>query len=179
MKETDYITVTGVLNRYTDFSMIPEETLNFASERGTFIHGACCAQALGVPWMKPIPEDFQGYIDSFKRWKDLHVVKVALAERRLYDHVYKYSGKIDLIVEMKTEGLVLVDLKTPVAFKKIWLWQIAAYENLARTTFPVRKGGTLQLSPDGAPAKMVWRGESPRDFGFFISALQIKRELGF
>jgi hypothetical protein len=175
----EYPTVTEVLKLFVDFSRIPENVLNLAAARGTLVHGVCCAHALGVPWLQEVPEEYSGYIESFKRWFSLQVVEVVLAEKRLYHPTYKYSGKLDLIVTMKTEGLVLVDLKTPVALNKIWRWQIAGYVDLAwANKYKVKKGGTLQLSPEGKPAKMVWSADHNRDFVFFLSCLNIHRELG-
>jgi len=175
----NYPTVTEILGRYTDFSRIPEDVLNLATERGNEVHARCCSLALGVPWLGSLNAAWDGYVESFRRWKDLQVVKVVLAEKRLYHPTYKYSGKLDLIVEMRTEGLVLVDLKTPVVLHKIWRWQIAGYVDLARSNkHKVKKGGTLQLSPEEKPAKMVWSEDHDRDFVFFLSCLNIHRELG-
>ena len=175
---SNYPSVTEILNRYTDFSMISAETVTAAADRGTLIHGVCCTIALGVPWMHEIPEGFEGYIQSFRRWFDLHVEEVLLAEKRLTHPAYLYTGKIDLIIKMKTEGVVLVDIKTPVALKKIWRWQIAGYCELAISNkFKIKKGGSLRLSPDGKPANMAWSKDYQADFLLFLSCLNIHREL--
>ena len=170
--------VTKVIELVSDFSMIAPDVLANAQDRGTIVHGVATAHAMKVPWMQPIPEAYGGFIQSFENWFDAQVVEVVSAEKRLKS-AFGYNGKHDLIVHMRTEGLVLVDNKTPLAYSWTWQMQIAAYVQLARENgYPVVKGGTLRLKPDGRTAKMDWLNEEKFNYylNLFLCALNLHRE---
>lgn len=169
--------ISSVMEQYEDFDRVPPDVLKAAQERGTEIHAVNTAYALRVPWLKPIPEGYQGYITSFKKWFDSQVIDVVLAETRM-EHPFGYNGKVDLVLTMRTEGLVVVDQKTPLAFHKLWRWRMAAYLKLVQEHgIPAIKAGTLRLSPDGDTAKMDWIENDNYYFNLFLCALNIHREL--
>lgn len=174
----DYIRVSEVLAPYADFSKIKPDVLYHATERGTRVHAFCAAYA-GDVWIPGIPEHCKGYVDSFTGWFDKHVVSVYSVEERFYNEEFFYTGQPDLILEMKSEGTVLIDNKTPKgkAFERIWRGAIAAYLNLD-IEIPYLtswKGGSLQLDPKGKSARMKWYDESAADFAQFLHALSAHR----
>ncbi|KKL98766.1 hypothetical protein LCGC14_1821120 [marine sediment metagenome] len=75
-KEQDHIiSVTQALSPFSDFSGIDPEVLQHAAERGSRVHRACAAYALGFPALGLHDED-EGYFESFKGWFDEYVSDV-------------------------------------------------------------------------------------------------------
>lgn len=173
-----YFHVTEVLKPYLDFTNVDPNQLDFASQRGTKVHELCAAYAQKI-WIPSIPEYVTGYFQSFKNWFDAQVKRVFLVEEELKDHIFGIIGTPDLIVEMRTEGIVLLDNKTPIRFFRVWKGQIAAYLYLARTYTElgnsIKKGGSLQLDPKGGIAKLTWCPDEKADFAAFLSALNAMR----
>jgi hypothetical protein len=169
--------VTQVLSPYQDFSMISEEVLQRATDRGTEVHAACSAYALGA-WVRPLKEDAQPYFDSFKAWFDGYVHLVILVEKRLYDHVLGFHGRLDFCFQLKDFSLKVVDIKTPVAEQPTWKAQLSAYNRLIKISrSDLRDVGSmsLRLDPKGGDAKAVVYEYSDDDWAAFLSALNAYR----
>ena len=164
-----YPSVTQILPP-PDFSKIPEHVLTFATERGTKVHQIVAAIAQRL-WVPSIPEECQGYVESFRRWFDTYVEEVIYTEQELIDPVYGFMGHVDLVVRMLKE-IVLIDIKTPVMLQKSWQLQLAGYLHLARKNgCKVKKAGSLQLSPQGKVPKMKWYQDSAQDLNVFLGLL--------
>jgi len=179
MQKSNYVRVSEALNSYADFSKVKPDVLWFATERGTKVHALCAAYAQNI-WIPEVPEHCKGYFDSFTSWFDKHVVRVFYVEERFYNHKFFYTGQPDIILEMRSEGIMLIDNKTPQgnAFERIWRVQIAAYLNLEIPNvfkMPLDKAGSLQLDPKGKSARMKWYDESAKDFAQFLHALSAYR----
>ena len=122
--------VTALLSPYSDWSQIPPDVLDYASDRGTRAHAASLAYACGL-WMS-VDEDIAGYVESFKAWHDRYVVEVLAVEKELIHPKWNYVGHCDLIARVrgyKAEPVIgLLDLKTPVGASLTWMGQLAAYK---------------------------------------------------
>lgn len=87
------------------------------------------------------------------------------------DPVYGFMGHPDMIVKI-SEGIVLIDLKTPKILQKTWQLQLAAYFYLAeRNGYNPKKAGSLRLHADSGIAKMDWYQDSASDFNIFLGLL--------
>jgi len=177
--QADFIRVSSALEPYVDFGGASVSRVQYAAERGSDIHAICLDyMAVNLWYPHAIPVEFQGYTNSFQIFLDQMVEEVKAVELRLYDDLYQYTGKLDLIVVMKHEGLVLLDLKTPLKRARTWAAQLAAYGNLARKdSFPIPRGrlGSLQLDPGGRRPKCHWYEEEDEAFLMFINALNVQR----
>ncbi|MDY6862804.1 MAG: hypothetical protein SV062_07420 [Thermodesulfobacteriota bacterium] len=173
----NYPSVTKVLSPYQDFSKVPKNRLENATYRGREIHKICAAIALDL-WIPSIPEEYQGYIESFKRWFAM-VDRVHYVETEFKHRVYLYCGHPDLIITMKGDsGISLCDIKTPIALNKAWQLQLAAYANLLKINkVKISKVFSLRLDPDGKVPKADIYTESDQDFNIFLSALNVYRFL--
>ena len=176
IQKSNYVRVSEALGLYADFSKVKPDVLYFATERGTRVHSLCASYAQDV-WIPEVPEYCKGYFDSFTGWFDKHVVRVFYVEERFYNHKFFYTGQPDIIVEMRTEGIVLIDNKTPQGkeFEHLWRGAIAAYQNLEIPDIEIVKGGSLQFNPHGKSARMKWYDESAADFAQFLHALSAYR----
>lgn len=166
--------VTSIISPPTGFEAIPEGVLDAASERGTAVHEACAAYALGL-W-SPVPEDLQGYFDSFKRYFDAYVVEAVAVEVELIHPAFRYIGHADLIA--KVRGYVtarpvigVIDYKTPVVATPKWRMQLSGYVEAARVEYGAEVGGALQLRKDGSLPKMTWVTDGNQAFAAFLGML--------
>lgn len=172
-----YVSVTQVLGRYSDFSRVPPEVLQAASERGTVIHQICAAMAEGL-WIPEIPPAYAFYIQSFTLWFGAVVDKVIATEPELRCKKYGFMGHPDLICRLQGDkDLTLIDLKSPVTLQKSWPIQISAYFHLAKERWPnIKRIGSLRLSPEGKSAKFdEFTKDISRYFNLFLSALNLHK----
>jgi hypothetical protein len=168
--------VTTILSKYLNFSVVPSEVLEAAAARGTEVHDYCANYALGI-WSLTLPLCLEGYGLSFRRWFDEYVVEVLLVEQTLSDPVIGYKGKIDLIAKLKGDfHPSVIDYKTPITAGPTWDAQVAAYIHLANhNSIPAERGGDLKLKKDGSPAKYVPCENAVRAFTGFHHALNAHR----
>jgi len=170
-----YYSVTQVLSPFVDFSKIPEGVLSAATARGSDVHRICAMIARGL-WVKDIPEECRGYVESYRHWLDRAVDEVLAIEEELRDENYGYVAHPDLIVRMKDiRSVTVIDLKTPVALRRTWQAQLSAYLHVAARRYEAMRAGSLRLDPKGGIAKMEWYQDSKRDFAVFLSALNTFR----
>ena len=167
--------VTQCISPFVDFSKISPDVLLHASERGTRAHDACAAYAMMLHVV--IDPDIQGYFDSYRRWFDMMNEEVLLCEDRLIEKDFLFHGQCDLVIKSNSEGVILVDLKTPVQLQKSWQLQISAYKHLVENVAMIRmdKVGSLQLNKDGKTAHMIYYENSAQDFNLFLQCLNLYR----
>jgi len=171
----NYPRVTSIIAPWSGLDKIPEATLQYAADRGTRVHEICSRIAQGE-FVMNLDEDCRPYVDSFRHWFSTQVGEVVLAEERLIDEGWGYTGQIDLLVRLKEGATALVDLKTPVLAYKQWRLQLSAYHNLVvEAGFTPEKCGSLQLSPRGKVPRMKWYENTALDFTHFTMALGLYR----
>ena len=166
--------VTTIINPPSGFEAIPPDVLAAAGERGTAVHEACAAYALGL-W-SPVPDDLQGYFDSFKRYFDSYVVDVIAVEAELIHPAFRYVGHADLIASVRgyLTGFTVVavlDYKTPLTHTPKWNMQCAGYVEAAKEQYGASVGGALQLYKDGSLPKMTWVPDQNKAFAAFLGML--------
>lgn len=169
----DYTSVTTALGVFVDWSKIRPDVLEAACARGTAVHSACGAYALGV-WVNPLPDSYQGYFQSFTAWFDKYVEKVYLVEKRLFCHTYKFKGKPDFVLKIKGDNLLsVVDIKTPITVGKTWASQLSSYKYLVETNENIKIGRlfSLRLKANGGNPIVDEYQHSDSDFAAFLAAL--------
>ena len=135
------------------------------------MHEACAAYALGL-W-SPVPEDLQGYFDSFTAWFDMAVKEVISVEEDLSDDAFGFSGHPDLCVTSKQGETLLVDLKSTLMHPRTFQLQCAAYTHLIekKHKIMIARAGTLHLSKDGKLPLMRWNENNPEAIAMFLQLL--------
>lgn len=165
------IRVSDVLSPFLDKTWLTDE----GRDRGSLVHLANANYARGI-WMARLPDEYQGYFESFQRWFDKYVRKVHLVETKLEDPDYGFCGTLDIIVTMIDGIMTLPDYKTGKTKMRITLGQVAAYKRLAvKNGFPVERTGALYLKKDGNQAVFDPYPENEEDFVAFLSALNAYR----
>ncbi len=178
---TGFPSVTQSLKFHIDTQFFTDE----ARDRGSAVHGAAAAHLLGL-FIAPLPDAWQGYFDSFRRWADLMVDRVVVVEQRLVDPELGIAGKPDLVAVLRADDCnALVDWKTG-APSKWWPLQIAAYRKLLKVGCftnadgkPVEfagidttRGGCVRLYASGRAGKFYeYTDTFQRDLNIFYSVL--------
>ena len=153
---------------------VPDGVIDHASARGTAVHSACAAYALGL-WIPPMSAEIQGYFDSFKAWFDKYVSKVYFVEKEFIDHALGIIGHPDIGCQLIDGRNLVIDYKTPTGVARSWGPQLAAYLHLARQDRRYDGGMVLQPRKDGRPAKAVHYNYADSDFAVYLSALNCYR----
>lgn len=167
--------VTQVLGVFADFDKIRPDVLEEAQRRGTAVHNAAAAHALGL-WSNSLPEIWQGYFKSFRNWFDKYVAEVIFVEERFHDDIFYFHGKPDLGAKLIDGRFVIPDYKTPVTEYPTWKSQVAAYRHLAHKKYDYNfECMSLRLDKNGGPAKAAIYRYSDDDFAAFLSALNAYR----
>jgi hypothetical protein len=174
--KSGYVSVTTVLGPFIDTRWFGEES----RIRGTVVHAACCAFAGGL-YHLPLPAEWQGYLDSFKKWCELARPEPLRVEERLVDHHLGLSGQPDFIGRIHGRlGIGIIDFKTAQSSAKWWPLQGAGYRHLAKVNdITTEWGFDLRLRADGATAiaTMVdeWPADYRSDLNVLISAMNCYR----
>jgi hypothetical protein len=100
----------------------------------------------------PLPDEYRGYFESFKKWAESVIDEVILVEKRLIDERLGYCGKPDMVVKLKGDKwLSLPDIKTGQATMRAWQIQSAAYRHLAKVNgIETSRGFPIRLKEDGS-----------------------------
>jgi len=147
----EYLRVTEILSPFSGMQYVDKQVLENACVRGTRVHKACEGIAKGIDgW--DLPEEYQGYVDSFKKWFG-RGKNFAEVEKRLYCPKLGITGQIDFIVK-EPGGCIIVDLKTSQRESKSWLLQGTAYSYLAKQAgYDVKGIMFLKVGRDGSEPK--------------------------
>jgi len=100
-----------------------------------------------------IEKKYQGYWNSFKRFKEFFHVVPILQETVVYSHKYKFAGRMDFYGTLQRQGQkkrVLIDFKTSNFLKSEYGLQLAAYKHCLETMgYPVDETYILHLRSHG------------------------------
>jgi hypothetical protein len=159
------------------FAKIPPDIMAAAQERGNALHGWAAAYAQNL-WTPEVSDSLKGYVVSFSKWFDRHVVKTVLVEQRMSHPTLYYDGEPDWVGIIKgDEGLTLIDWKTPLFASKSWRLQLAGYRMLLeKAGYEITRVASLQPRKDGKAAKFLdYPNSLTGDMGIFMATLNVWR----
>lgn len=168
-----YARVTSILARARGNGLagIPEHILDAARARGKAVHAAIeylNRDELDEATVHPL---ILGYVESFRRWRDLMKPVTERSEHVWVSEIYGYGGRLDwkCRVAGRFNGSWIIDVKSGMPSPADAL-QTAAYFNLEIENAP---GQTLQRAAlyvhrDGSPATFQAFSD-PTDFAVFLS----------
>lgn len=169
----DYIRVTEVLYPFSGLKSVPPAILKNARDRGSKVHEICDAliEQIKIEGVFSIDDSISGYINSFNYYLQ---DKIFLEKpERFYCEKYMITGECDAIYQEK-DGLVLVDIKTPLKEGKTWQLQVSAYAYLAeKYGYKINRIEVVQLCK---------KGEKPNVFVYeynidmFLKCLEVYRK---
>lgn len=169
VNNTGLPSVTEVISPYIDKEWFTEE----ARLRGEAVHTAIKAHLLGL-YVMPLPPQWRGYFDSFRRWAEVAVDSVVLVEKRLSHRAVglNFCGQLDSILILKSDSYgTLTDWKTSLSCQNWWKLQGAAYRFLAEANnYPTQRGISVRLKKDGSGCIInEWSRNYQKDFNIFVS----------
>ena len=179
MSRQDLLHVTSVLKPFSfmALSQIPNGVLEAAGERGSAVHKICAAYAR-QEWI-PYNHEFEGYVDSYKKWFDKTVGSVIYVEHTMSDLLLGVIGTLDLYCILKDGRYCLTDLKTSAVVLKTYGPQVAAYHHLLKAPSELDiMCGVLLLRKNGRQAKFVEIQNVAQCFAVFLSALNCAKWFG-
>jgi hypothetical protein len=166
--------VTQVLEKLHDFSMVPKDVLEAACERGTYVHlltqyhdeGDLATESIG---------DYWPYLDAWIKFCAAHKAKWDDIEWRHYSKRYGYAGTMDRRGTL--DGVrYIVDVKTSASPHRVWGMQTAAYRQLAAEEDPkwlLARRATVQLRPENGGTYKFLAWDDPDDWGAFLSLINL------
>lgn len=151
-----YSSVSEIISPIVDLTMVPEDRLNFARDRGTAVHKACELDDLDQLDESSVdPEHVLPYLKGWRLFKREHRPAFELIEEPLYHDLFKVGGTPD---RWMTIGRHRIggDIKTVAKMGPAIGVQLSGYELLvgrekkwvthARWGIQLRKNGTYAVT---------------------------------
>lgn len=182
--------VTQVLSeeKFIDFSMVPDATLEQAQARGTYVHAVLHFYLEGDFDIDDCDPKFRGYVDSALEYLDRLRKKTLRNDRgetigleyRFWHPGRMFAGTIDYLGWDEDQVLSIDDFKTGLPSDVATPLQLAAYELGVRDCLlptlpfkyrnkPIRRRA-VKLFRDGKPGRPEVY-DDPRDLSIFLNAL--------
>ncbi len=143
--------VTQILARLFDFSMVNADVLAAKAALGTAVHLACELDDADDLNEESLHASVRPYLDGYRLFKRHKLTRVVATEQVIHNPIYGYAGKYDLLTEFD-DALWLVDWKTPLTISRAVGLQTAAYAKAlpaALTQGRAVRRAALQLSAEG------------------------------
>jgi hypothetical protein len=106
-----YARVSEIIKPFVDFSGIDEGVLSRKAELGTRVHEAIQQEINGE--LNYLPRQEEGYLVSWKRWRDAVNPEFVQTEQRYFDDQRMITGCVDAIMRLPSTDLpVIADWKT-------------------------------------------------------------------
>jgi hypothetical protein len=176
--------VSDILYPFTDLREIEPAVLKNAANRGTVVHTFIDSMLadtglIGIDAaIKKYAPEMEHYsmekakvmraIESFSHWYPGK--KFIEKPARFFCDEHLITGECDGVYEA-SDGLVLVDYKTPASESKSWLLQGSAYSYMARQAgYDIKRIEFVKLSKSGAEPRVFTYVE---DFPLFLAHLRV------
>jgi hypothetical protein len=160
------------------------EQVEKAADFGSAIHAACEVYALN----KQVPENLRllTFLESWFKWFDENVERVASIEKVYVHHEHGYAGRVDMVALLRGVGWAVVDFKTQKikraangapkpTFYETWPLQLAAYRQAIAASGAKDVKALVTVVIDSAEPGPVhvkhWHGADY--FGSFVAALEL------
>ncbi len=170
--------VTQLLDKLHSFAGVPEEVLEAAKERGTYVHRMTefyDQDELDIP---AVPEQYQGYLKGWQAFCAEYAPVWSGIEHRGHSKVFGYAGTMDrkgtLPGRYPQFQRWVVDIKTSAQPHPVWGMQTAAYRQILaeeEQLYALARRGTVQLRPDGTFKFLTW--DEPSDLPAFQSLITL------
>jgi len=169
--------VTSILQPLTDYSRIPQDTLEIARQNGVAIHKMIelCARVDldedALPdWMRPA-------LVAWKEFQSKTGFRIIASEFPVYHPTYGYAGTADLYGELVfAQEFALIDAKRSLLAGAAIGMQLAAYKEAYAVEHKEAKRAkryALRINEKDPPRLQAY--ENAGDFTDFLTALNYKR----
>lgn len=165
--------VTQILDRLHSFAGVPEDVLEAARERGTYVHQLTELHDLDDLDEPLVPPEYQGYLAAWKKFLHEAQPNWSGIEEMAYSPAYRFAGTMDRHGELEAlrfRGRWVIDIKSSLSAHPVWGPQVAAYRQMKAEqdpSFALYRRGTVQLRPDGSYLFTEWK--DPADWQIFLA----------
>lgn len=168
--------VTQVLGPLYDWSMVKEELLRLAAERGDAVHTATELDDLGDLDESSVDPAIAGYLEAWRKFRADTGFVPDLIEQRVYHPLHRYAGTLDR-GGMLGKRYALIDIKTSSQLHPATAIQTAGYAaaHLARGGRPFQTRHAVKLQADGRYSLSPSYTDQAGDFAVFLSLLTVAR----
>ncbi len=163
--------VSEVIRPLIDYSMVPEERLEFARDRGTAVHLACHLDDLAQLDESSVDEEHVlPRLMAWRKFKVDHDVEIVISEEPMYYSALGYAGTPDKYVRLLSaergrtrRTTAVIDLKTVAQMKPVIGVQLSGYRLLLEAHACVKVDLMLgvQLRSDGTYRTHTYGSEVP------------------
>lgn len=133
------------------YAGISDNVLENAKEKGTAVHRTI--EFFNKYKFGQINEEYKGYFEAYKNWHKTieDDIKEIQSEVRVYNKLLHYAGTADMVVKLKNDKNILIDIKTTNQLQKKYIsLQLSAYkEALNSNDIIIDKMYVLWLHNDG------------------------------
>ncbi|HEY1129169.1 MAG TPA: hypothetical protein VGF12_07180 [Roseateles sp.] len=170
--------VTQLLDKLHDFAGVPEEVLEAAKQRGTYVHRMCemfDKDELDIPL---VPVHYRGYLSAWEAFSVEYGPQWQGIEFQDFSRLFGYAGTMDrcgtLPLKYPPTTRWVVDIKTSADAHPVWGMQTAAYRQIkaeADASYALARRATVQLRADGRFKFLPW--DEPTDWPAFQSLITL------
>lgn len=156
-----YVRASHLSKDENDFIGIPEEVIKAKGNIGTLVHKAIDDEINGKYPYVPIEfmEKTNGYIESFRRWRDKLQVQFVETSKRYFCEELMLTGELDALICFVAGGTpMLIDFKTSAnESPRAWTRQGHFYHYLLETNGKAVKEKIcfIKLNKDGLLPKVI------------------------
>lgn len=105
-----------------------DERLQYGSDVGQEFHKYCAMIARKKSFDIPVlTEPLNSMVAQVQKWFDENIKKVIAVEKRYFHSTYLYCGTVDLVAELKSGGVFIVDYKSGAKIGQKEMYQLSAY----------------------------------------------------
>lgn len=167
-----------LLDKLHTFAGVPEDVLERARHRGSFVHRMCELDDLGDLVEDESIEPYRGYLEAWRSFRTLYAPNWEGIEERGYSRLFGYAGTLDrrgVFESGPHPGLkVLPDIKTSEESHWCWGVQTAAYRQILlehHRDWALARRCTIQLFKTGRVKLLYW--DDPDDWTTFQALLHL------
>jgi len=158
-----------------------DRQMNKAGSLGTRVHDLLEAVNLGLPWCSN-DEAITRMVEAYENWFFTYVRKVIHVEKVVYNPLYGYAGRFDLVAVLKGDRKPsLIDFKTSNSLWPEMPLQLAAYTEALGGMKKIKRKIILHIDKN-EPGKIVAKDayeinntDHDTDYQHFLYALSLFR----
>lgn len=158
-----------------DFSMVPQDRMEYAQRRGRMVHLACQYRDEGTLDLKTVAGEILGYVNAYLKFREECKINVIAVEKKMVNVQLGIAGTPDLICFLN--GIrVVIDHKTSQHMSKTMGLQTAGYRMLWNASHPASQiYGRYGLRLEKTGKYKLLPHENPSDESAFFDLVQHAR----
>lgn len=109
--KVDNVTTILEVERYTDFSFVPNHIIEVSQEFGNHVHKACHLSDLGTLDYETLDPALLPYVEAWNKYLSDYKAEIVLCEHIVHSKIWGFCGTLDRVLRINGR-LGIYDLKT-------------------------------------------------------------------